>query len=78
MTTRATQISPIEAKERFVLCGACGAPEFERIVQEDGTIVRLIDRNGSVFDDVIREGESDYTYRCTKCGTILKDTNVSN
>ena len=77
MKTNPTLSSEITADDRFVLCPSCGSPEFVRVVEEEGTIVRLIDRPTGIIDDVVREGEQQFVYRCNKCGAELHDVDIT-
>lgn len=58
-------------KERVIVCKSCGSPEFQRITHEEGTIVRLVESDTTFRDEIIREGESSFVYRCTKCEAEL-------
>lgn len=45
-------------------------------MEEEGTIVRLIDRPTGVMDDVVREGEQQFVYH-NKCGAELHDVDIT-
>lgn len=59
--------NPIRKKSP-IACKKCGAVEFDRSSSEEGTIVTLYEQSFGVDDEVIHEGDQEFSYQCTECG----------
>lgn len=59
-----------------IACKKCGSIEFERTVQQVPSIVKIFLVGGTIDDEVIREGDQEFTYHCAKCATIFDGEDV--
>lgn len=55
-----------------VACRKCGGTTFHRNVEEEASLVKLFMKNGFIDDEVIREGDRQFTYECAECLTIYE------
>jgi hypothetical protein len=60
-------ISPVQIK-----CGKCGNPEFIRTQNSESIVVLFRDGIG-VWDNVIRDKDTECRFTCTTCGTLFED-----
>lgn len=56
---------------KAIFCKKCGSTEFNRIVEEEPSFVRVFMVDGYIDDEVIREGDKQFTYECANCSTIF-------
>ena len=53
-------------------CKKCGGTNFHRNVDEGPSLVKLFVRDGYIDDEVIHEGDRQFTYECAECDTIFE------
>jgi hypothetical protein len=62
-----------KARRPEVACKKCGETTFHRNVEEEASLVKLFMKNGYIDDEVIQEGDRQFTYECAECYTIFDD-----
>jgi hypothetical protein len=55
-----------------VACKNCGGTNFHRNVEEEASLVKIFIKDGYIDDEIIQEGDRQFTYECTGCYTIFE------
>jgi hypothetical protein len=54
-----------------VACKKCGGTNFHRNVEEEASLVKIFIVDGQIDDEIIHEGDRQFTYECADCTTIM-------